>query len=151
MSIIGYLPFAILGLKIKEYKRIHLNMTIIICLLISLSLIKNCQEFSPQNYKYPPDVLYIVYGLLICSSLWLIKPIIIHYLKSNKYLEYLSSNSMWIYLWHIVPVYLIKDFGSITNFWFARFCIVIYGAIILHHIYQKFIIYSGLNRYKYLR
>ncbi|MEA5532490.1 acyltransferase [Crocosphaera sp. XPORK-15E] len=68
-----------------------------------------------QNYKYPPRLYYISYSILMTIVSYLIASYVSKnhskFLKKT-YLEqafiYLSSSSLWIYLWHIFFLYYWK-------------------------------------------
>lgn len=72
-----------------------------------------------QEYKYPPQLYYLSYAL--CISIFLY--VLIDYLQkqqklSNRYINqfivFVSSSSLWIYLWHIFFLeYSAKNFPNI--------------------------------------
>lgn len=136
---VGYSIIAILGLKITSFTTRQLFYFIVIC-AISLTIIIGINNwgFDPQTYKYPPHSQYLVYGIFMSSFLWLLKPILCSLGCSDIY-TYLSNNSMWIYLWHIVPVYAISRWSDVPNMWLGRFCTVLIIALVLNYLYSKII------------
>ena len=65
-----------------------------------------------QDYKYPFRIYYLSYGILISSILILI----LRYDKlcnmlNNNIVKFISSHSLWIYLWHILVIYLLELFS----------------------------------------
>jgi len=68
---------------------------------------------SPQTAKYPPQALYILYGL--CVSIGVYCVLEQRRIPDDNILAYairwLSSNSLWIYLWHILPVTYLSKMG----------------------------------------
>ena len=56
--------------------------------------------------KYPPNLLYVSYGLFVSMLLAIIffkyKPVIHRHLK--RILMFFSINSLWLYLWHILAI-----------------------------------------------
>lgn len=132
---LGYSTIAIIGLKIKSFKVREITFLICICAIALIAIIGyNNWKFDPQAFKYPPQSLYLFYGILISSVLWLFKPLLSQFVKI-RFFTYLSTNSMWIYLWHIIPVILIQPLSGIPNMWFCRFCIVIITSLLLSYIY----------------
>lgn len=139
LYVIGYLPIAIVGLKAKEL-RISQNIAIIVisAVLFGISFYIN-GSFDPQTTKYPPQGQYILYGLMCSSILWSLKNSISHFVENVRAFKYLSEHSMWLYLWHIIPIYLIYPISQIQNMWFGRFCIVLVVTLILNYIYSNLI------------
>jgi Acyltransferase family len=73
-----------------------------------------------QDYKYPPQLYYLSYALFISILLYLG----IDYLQKkqklsnryvNQFIVFVSSSSLWIYLWHIFFLeYSAKNFPNIV-------------------------------------
>jgi peptidoglycan/LPS O-acetylase OafA/YrhL len=58
-----------------------------------------------QQYKYPPQLYYLAYAMFVLNFIyWACR----NYLSRFHYrwVEWLSANSLWIYLWHIFAIYL---------------------------------------------
>jgi len=136
---IGYSTFSILGLKIKDFKSSQLLIFIVLCgLIIGICLIGENFHFNPQRYKYPPQSLYLIYGLFMCAVMFAIKPLLERFIQ-HRFIEYLSTHSMWIYLWHIIPVYLISPWMNMPNFWALRYVFVTLFALGLNFAYEALI------------
>lgn len=96
-----------------------------------------CQYFfylygiSPQftfNYKYPPSLFYLSYSIFVSSFLWVMADRLCKghfYFKSNSVLGFISSNSIWIYLWHIPLVKVIH-----YDYWIKYFLVFSIAAIV---------------------
>lgn len=147
----GYTPLALVGLRIRDMKSLQSLIILLTtgALVIVLTYL-NGWNFNPQSYKYPPQSLYVLYGLMVSFLLWSIKPVIQNYTGHNIF-RYLSENSMWIYLWHIIPVYIVARWNDIPNFWLGRFTIVLCAAILLNMIYQRIILFLPQKVYKLVR
>ncbi|MCM1140744.1 MAG: acyltransferase [Muribaculum sp.] len=148
---IGYTPIAITGLRLRKLgtsESIWIVVTTGVLITVFLSL--NGCVFCPQTYKYPPQSLYVLYGVFASSLLWSIRNHIKHYID-NKVCFYLSKNSMWIYLWHIIPVYIVARWGNIHGFWFGRYCIVIAVALILNKAYHMTIMMFPNKIFRWLK
>lgn len=125
LPIIGYSIIYIIGLlksKIKFEDKIYifmLNMLIIMFYIFS----NNIHIFGQ---KYPPNLLYIAYGLNVCFVLdYLIK-----IKQLPKFIEWLSKNSLNLCFSHIFVLYLFK-YKEIDMNWFLEFIIIIVVSIIL--------------------
>ena len=86
---------------------------VVICsflLFLILSYVKYCDvgHFVPTQYfKYPPTIYYLSYAFfalnliyLLCRNLPRLGG------RVETVVVWLSSNSLWIYLWHIMALYL---------------------------------------------
>lgn len=143
--LIGYSAIALPAFRIKALtsKQITATLGVLLCSIIIMLAINGF--VSPQRFKYPPQSLYILYGLLCSIGLLSLKPVIGRLtIVSNRAVGYLSSNSMWIYLWHIIPVYIVAHFNSYFNSWPLRYIFVLSVALILTAIYN----YITSNLYK---
>ncbi len=91
-------------------------LLILITTGISLFLEKN--RFVPtQLYKYPLSTYYLSYALFLSLIVWTISDAIwdnIHQ-KIKAIILFMASNSIWIYLWHIPLIFIIKH----THFHFS--------------------------------
>jgi peptidoglycan/LPS O-acetylase OafA/YrhL len=81
-----------------------------------------------QIAKYPPRLYYLGYGvavsfllLLICEN-WDLK------IYGNAVIRFVSKNSMWIYLWHIL-VLTAYGFLKLPKVWYVKLPIVYIGAV----------------------
>ena len=136
---VGFTGITIMGLKIRQFTSKSLlaaNIIGAVCILVFLGW--NDWTFNPQEYKYPPQSLYLLYGLFGCTFLWQTNNIISPYVD-YKIFGYLSTNSMWIYLWHIIPVQVLARLNCPANTWLLRYLIVMGCSIIFFTCYRKII------------
>lgn len=135
--LIGYSAIALPAFRIKTLtsKQIIATLGVLLCSIIIMLAINGL--VSPQHFKYPPQSLYILYGLFCSIGLWSLKPVIgkLTFI-SGCGVSYLSSNSMWIYLWHIIPVYIVAHCYSYFNSWPVRYIFVLTVALILTATYN---------------
>lgn len=151
LYVIGYIPIALIGLKIKSFEIIHTILSIAIFGILLLGMVVlNDWQFNPQEFKYPPQSQYIAYGIFMSMVLWFCKPILNKFVRHN-FFDYLSINSMWIYLWHIIPVYIVNQIPVISEIWIGRYAFVLIIAIILNLVYQNFISFLPSKMYKVLK
>lgn len=129
--LLGYSAIAIPALKIRHITSQQYIYTLLILFLLILGFCYFNGIRSPQFYKYPPQSLYILYGLFCSIGLWSIKPIVKKLIPvSNRVIRYFSKNSMWIYLWHIIPVYIVDYFSNIFTLWTYRYIFVLITALL---------------------
>ena len=66
-----------------------------------------------QQYKYPPTIYYLSYAIACLNFLYLLCRSLSEFNGvSRKIILWFSSNSLWVYLWHIMVFYL-WDFSGI--------------------------------------
>ncbi|MBK82508.1 MAG: hypothetical protein CMD81_01565 [Gammaproteobacteria bacterium] len=64
---------------------------------------------ATQNFKYPPTLYYLSYAFFCVNILYLfVSGLIIPDGGFSRVLVWLSTNSLWIYLWHIFAFYVWK-------------------------------------------
>lgn len=139
LYVVGYSPVALLGLAARTMNKraIWLLLLMTGCMIIGF-VVLNGGHFVPQNYKYPPSSLYILYGIFGSLLLLSLRPLL-HRVANKHIITYISSNSMWLYLWHIVPVYFVSMLLDRLNLWIVRYLVVLIFAILLNHLYQSIV------------
>lgn len=145
LYVLGYSSIAIIGIKITMFRKIELYSIITIsALAILVYVCANNWTFNPQSYKYPPQSLYLLYGILVSCLLWSLKPLLGRLIDVRAF-AYLSKNSMWIYLWHIIPAIIVMKCIVEPQAWAVRYIIVLISSIILFSIYNR--IEKIVNKY----
>ena len=93
------------------------------------------QSFSTM--KYPLRLYYLSYGFVISSLLILIlkNKKIVDFLD-NKIVLFISKNSLWIYLWHMLFIYI---FQKMNLNWLIMYLFVLVLSIVVTYV-QNFII-----------
>ncbi|MDE6027573.1 MAG: acyltransferase [Muribaculaceae bacterium] len=147
--IIGYSVFTAIGLRVNGFtygQKIFLTALAGIGCLIYLLLTGN---YLPQENKYPPHGLYLLWGWCGSCILILCKPLL-NGIASWRCWSYLSKNSMWIYLWHIIPIYLITPLAVRPQVWLVRYLLVLGIALLLNYIYHLIISRFPKRIHKYI-
>lgn len=63
---------------------------------------------SIQEYKYPPHPYYLSYGIFVTVALYALLDLPnMSWVTHSLFVRWLSVNSFWVYLWHIVGVQLL--------------------------------------------
>lgn len=131
---VGYSALAAVGLRIARLTQVQLITLASIAAIAIIAYVVVFGTFNPQDYKYPPHSLYIAYGIFVPAVLMLAKPWLVP-IARHSIIEYLSRNSMWIYLWHIVPVFALERI-HVCGLWLGRYILVVAIAIIFTHLYH---------------
>ncbi|MGB3512557.1 MAG: acyltransferase family protein [Microcoleaceae cyanobacterium] len=118
----------------------------------------NVLVFKFQIYKFPPRIYYLAYSLVIWSCLYfcLTEVLKLDKIDSSKLLKsgiarlfiFISSSSMWIYLWHIFVLHyllIVLDIFQIPNSAILSFSTVLSLSVIITAL-QKFWISSLIKR-----
>jgi hypothetical protein len=136
--ILSWFWIILINLKLK-YRLIA--TTILWILLLSILKIKYWSNivFYPQDFKYPAQDYYLVWGLFmsfLISSIFIKTTLKWIY---KKMLEFFSNFSLWLYFWHIVIIYIITISFNINN-WYKKFILVLLLSIIITIIHKNIFI-----------
>lgn len=146
----GFSIIMLVGLKIKQCTqkdRLYYLIIAIFVILLSLTYYV-CENGVPifiSRYKYPPHSYYILYGISICSILWLFRNNFKKY-SNNKIMLFIGQNTMWIYLWHIFVLPLIVH---LHLQWYLTYIGVIVSSLIIYYAQLYIIRYlpNGIKKY----
>jgi len=115
------IPYTILFLYAFRLSKLSENQVYVILFLsitifLVLALFKYLDTgfFVPtQLYKYPPTIYYLSYAFFAINAVFLIiKSIDIKNDFVRSIITWLSSNSLWVYLWHIFAIYMWGYFAT---------------------------------------
>lgn len=125
--IVAYMiPFAI-GMffcKHKDRKTISLLfLFLFICIQLYVAFQKG--GFSPNNYKYPPEIYYLSYGIVCSIVIYHIVPT-----RLNSVMACLSKNSLTFYLVHVFWVIWLSAIANslqvqIMNLFYVKYILVV--------------------------
>ncbi|ETJ48373.1 acyltransferase family protein [Pseudoalteromonas agarivorans] len=117
------LPYTILFLyafnlpSLKKASVVYISMSSLIVFIV-LAYLKYTEAghfVHTQLYKYPPTLYYLSYAFFAVNAIYLT---LTNIKVSNDFTKsiviWLSSNSLWVYLWHIFAFYIWK-FASIDQ------------------------------------
>ncbi|MBR1386161.1 MAG: acyltransferase family protein [Bacilli bacterium] len=92
---------------------------------------------STQVFKYPFRFYYLSYGIFVTGLLiMLTKNKKLYNISENRFLKYVSENSLWIYLWHILILYSLNAFKFT---WYIKLIIVIILSLMIVYIQKKIV------------
>ncbi|EIY2678225.1 acyltransferase [Raoultella planticola] len=96
----------------KERLAFFMVYTVIFTTYFSVYLLYKGNVPYPQSFKYPPTLYFIIYALMVTLPLYLIlSKLNIKGRTISKSIFFLSSNTIWIYLWHIPIVEYLKRYN----------------------------------------
>ena len=136
LYIIPYGFVYIIGMIIRKDDKNILNKMLITLPIMFLTcfiiLYKKANRIELINaMKYPPRMYYISYGLVI--SLILFKMLEKLKIKENKMIAFISSSSLWIYLWHIIVLFTINYVFKDIN-WIIKYIIILILSVMITYI-----------------
>ena len=112
-NIVVVLPYAILfayGLQLDELPEGQVMAITLVALLVFLVLA--CVKFiheghfvATQGYKYPPTIYYLSYAVCCLNAIYLVARSALIVRLPARPIAWLSSNLLWIYLWHILGLF----------------------------------------------
>ena len=152
--IIPYGLLTCIGYNLEKIKRkkliIFIAANLIIFIATALYLHAKTGNFQQvQAYKYPPRLYYLSYGIFCSLSLMTIcKNKRYEKYFNNKIIQYISSHSMWIYLWHILTLSTYEKLHLPEN-WILKFLAVSISAILIVILVNKFL--DKLEKRKHIK
>lgn len=137
LLLIPYSLVFLLGLRFKTKSNGSLLLTSVFCAVLFIVMFfwfgwTDNGILSTQHFKYPPGLYYLSYAvavtclLLYCSTrfydqLFAMSPF-------NHLILFVSSNSIWIYLWHIVFL------GLIDGHWLLRWLLILSCSVLCMYV-----------------
>ncbi|TQV71752.1 acyltransferase [Exilibacterium tricleocarpae] len=137
------LPYSLLyfyGLRLAELTNRQIIVVAGVAFLLfgGLAVSKYLDQgaFIPtQNFKYPPTIYYLSYAFCALNLFYLLcRNFLRPGLKASAVIVWLSSNSLWIYLWHISAFYFWEFVIGPTN-----------GDLLLFFIKANFLLAVGVT------
>lgn len=124
------IPYAVvfaLGLRLPDLGRGQLSILSAIAFSVFIAWLGlywfALGELVPtQEFKYPPQSYYLSYAILVGTLAWMASEKIVDFLGRAHLLStisFIGQHSIWIYLWHILFVEIIKlpfPFNYLTVF-----------------------------------
>ncbi|MCI8412252.1 MAG: acyltransferase [Clostridia bacterium] len=150
-NVIYYIiPYGIcisLGLQLKKLnnkKIIKLLITFLLIFFIMLIIYFNINGtfITTNKYKYPPRLYYLSYAIaLSLLAYYLVNRKNIFNIKerlNTKFITFIGSHTMWIYLWHILYIIVINYF-LYSMHWIIKFLIVLLLSIFTTYIQSRLV------------
>lgn len=108
-------PYALLylyGFRLARLEYKHVVLVSLVSLLIfsglfTYKLLETGAPVPTQDFKYPPTLYYLSYAFFALNAVYLLcVKIRLQGPRQRSLVSWLSSNSLWIYLWHIMAFYI---------------------------------------------
>ena len=132
---IGYSLVFAFGLRlIGASLRLRMGLAIFWC-AVFLAILATVQQgqLGAQEYKFPPRLPFLAYGLAVTCVLYLLAPLVAAPLERARWLratvDFISANSIWIYLWHI-PVVLVQRQLEVFGGWLPTYIVALVFALV---------------------
>jgi hypothetical protein len=133
-----------LGLRLPSLNNKSINLLIMLFLMIFLGLLlfNYSGSFLPtQLHKYPPRIYYISYATLMSLSLYKLLSTKYIFAFNNSIITFISSSTIWIYLWHILIIFLWNHFMKFLPTWLDNFVlmflVVLSSALTITYIQKR--------------
>jgi len=132
----GYSLIALAGLTARGGDTRRSASLLALCLAAIAAHFATGGSFDPQASKYPPAALFLSYGIAASLILLMLRPLL-QYAAAWSGWRYLSENSMWLYLWHTIPVFVMRRFDLFPLSWVLRFAFVLASALLLFGLWHR--------------
>lgn len=122
----------------------------IIFLLLLILIYNITGEFKNTSIaKYPFRLYYLSYAFFASSILIVLfrNEKIVNFCYNN-FIKFVSSSSLWIYLWHILFIYYI-DYKFSNFFWFFKYVIILFLSCVTVFLQNKIVNFfeeKGFNK-----
>jgi hypothetical protein len=138
---VGYSFIAAIGIRLPIMNKKEVDFLCVAFMFLSLLLMYHNNFAYTQQFKYPPTIYYISYGMFVSLLLYrLLDFQIIEKVFNNVFVRFVSITSAWIYFWHIIFCYIIMLFGThisfITSCLAGRFLFLLSGALFVTYIHE---------------
>jgi peptidoglycan/LPS O-acetylase OafA/YrhL len=125
--------------KFEHNKKIILGVFVVSCLIfgLSFSVLSTMQQSTILVHnKYPPNLLYLSYGVAVLLGLILIEKYIFAQKMLLKIVNFFSRYSYSIYFLHYLLLTLFAAFiGELGLNWWSLFLLVLFSTVILQKLY----------------
>ena len=100
--------------------------------------------FVPTNdFKYPARLYYLSYAFAVV--LILMPNLQNARLRENRVISFVSKSSLWIYLWHILILYVVKSLIENDNLWLVQYVAIVVLSVVVTVI-QNLIVNKILSK-----
>ena len=139
MSAVAYGCVYGIGMRLKNNKKLALQYFIafLLIFLLYIPYLIFKEGYHSIDFKYPPQSIYIVFGVLMSLACWLALCSVkdSSFQKSQRAVSWLSKNSFDIYLFHAIVIYVLSWGGDILNrfsiyqAWWFRYLIIVFASL----------------------
>lgn len=151
-SIIFLLGMRMINLDKKALLLVAGTAFFIFVSYMALLFLKRGTIVPTQALKYPPSIYYLSYAIFVSFILWTVSYDIAGYARRIKVINlvnFISQNSIWIYLWHIPFINYLQFDWFINKYfvvYFCAVCIVFFQVYTVNKLISKNIFSNGFNK-----
>lgn len=133
LDFLSYTLIFLYGLRLSELKTIiifYISLfSLLVFTIIGVYLYNESGHFiQTRDYRFPPRLYYLSYAIFFINVIYILSKKFFSRILPMKYVSWLSSNSLWIYLWHIYAYFMFAyGFSSVLKKYFQN--IYIYSSI----------------------
>ncbi len=138
----GYGLTALAGMYVYFLKKAEylLASAGVFAVIFALCCYFNC-SLQIQNYKYPPQMMYISYGLMWCSVIfYLIRRESLWGKYRSAAIVWFSKNSLWIYFYHALLLTLMKGYSFGQRYlslnWAVKYLLIVAASVLLCQVHN---------------
>lgn len=137
----------IIGMRINKFSERQISAILSVCVFIFILLsCKYWYEYgrfvTTSEFKYPPRIFYLSYGLFMTLLLWVCRHAIVKVLKQinlSNTAQYIGRHTYWLYLWHIPFVDIVGDSYNpmirfVIIFMSALFCVTLQDFLVCRFV-----------------
>lgn len=115
-------------------KRIILASSTSLFVVLALYYKVSTGSFQPVYYAaFPPRAYFLSYGIMVSMLLMMLLDGKQLKIFKNKFVIFMSRQSMWIYLWHILML-KIFDNTVLFNYWYLELIVVFVSAVLIAYL-----------------
>lgn len=123
----------------KKTKWILFCVSVVIFVLMSIVLgIEYGNFVLVSDYKYPAQLYYLSYSIPFIFLLFEFLPRLDKY-QVSYLTQFISKSSLWIYLWHILALYMVKMFIKNNSYWWLQYILIVLIAVLSTWVQNKII------------
>lgn len=129
---IGYGVIAGVGLLADDLSPKQLFCAAAVMLLLYGGLLVYYRSYYTQPFKYPPQLYYLAYAMLVCFLLLFArKAWSILQTKEIGVVTWISKNSLDLYLYHIIPIRIIRRNETLLRLNFVVQFVLVWAVTIM--------------------
>lgn len=130
-----YIFLTFLGLHIEALNKkmkigIAISASVLFTVIAGIYFVKYGAFIQTQIFKYPPRLYYLSYAVAV--TMWLV--VLFQNITRThifwRIVDFISSHSLWIYLWHIFSIF-IANYLMPNGIWWIKYIFVLSFSCIL--------------------
>lgn len=129
---VTYLGFYYDKISLVDKFFLIIGSMVVFALLAVILALSSGSFVMTNEYKYPARAYYLCFALPIVVMLMEVFRSL--KLKENRVIKFISGSSLWIYLWHILALYVVKSFITNDDLWLLQYLAIIVISVVITYI-----------------